>query len=83
MAIESVAAAIMVNSTVGYIKINRFAETTADEFKKGLVQLKKLGATSLIIDVRDNGGGYMEKAVEIADELLKDKLLIVFTKNKK
>jgi len=83
VAIESVAAALMVNSTVGYIKINRFAETTADEFKKGLVQLKKLGATSLIIDVRDNGGGYMEKAVEIADELLKDKLLIVFTKNKK
>ena len=83
VAIESVAAAVMINPTFGYIKINRFAETTADEFKKGLLQLKKQGATSLIIDVRDNGGGYMEKAVEIADELLKDKQLIVFTKNKK
>jgi carboxyl-terminal processing protease len=83
VAIESVAAAVMINPTFGYIKINRFAEKTADEFKKGLLQLKKLGATSLIIDVRDNGGGYMEKAVEIADELLKDKQLIVFTKNKK
>jgi carboxyl-terminal processing protease len=83
VAIESVAAAIMVYPTFGYIKINRFAETTADEFKKGLLQLKKQGATSLIIDVRDNGGGYMEKAIEIADELLKDKQLIVFTKNKK
>lgn len=81
--IESVAAAVMINPTFGYIKINRFAETTADEFKKGLLQLKKQGATSLIIDVRDNGGGYMEKAIEIADELLKDKQLIVFTKNKK
>jgi carboxyl-terminal processing protease len=83
VAIESVAAAVMINPTFGYIKINRFAETTADEFKKGLLQLKKQGATSLIIDVRDNGGGYMEKAIEIADELLKDKQLIVFTKNKK
>jgi carboxyl-terminal processing protease len=83
VAIESVAAAVMVNPTFAYIKINLFAETTADEFKKGLLQLKKQGATSLIIDVRDNGGGYMEKAVEIADELLKDKQLIVFTKNKK
>ena len=83
VAIESVASAVMINPTFGYIKINRFAEKTADEFKKGLLQLKKQGATSLIIDVRDNGGGYMEKAIEIADELLKDKQLIVFTKNKK
>jgi carboxyl-terminal processing protease len=83
VSIESVAAAVMINPTFGYIKINRFAEKTADEFKKGVLQLKKQGATSLIIDVRDNGGGYMEKAVEITDELLKDKQLIVFTKNKK
>lgn len=83
VSIESVAAAVMINPTFGYIKINRFAEKTADEFKKGLLQLKKQGATSLIIDVRDNGGGYMEKAVEITDEFLKDKQLIVFTKNKK
>ena len=83
VSIESVAAAVMINPTFGYIKINRFAEKTADEFKKGVLQLKKQGATSLIIDVRDNGGGYMEKAVKITDELLKDKQLIVFTKNKK
>jgi carboxyl-terminal processing protease len=83
VSIESVAAAVMINPTFGYIKINRFAEKTADEFKKGVLQLKKQGATSLIIDVRDNGGGYMEKAVEITDEFLKDKQLIVFTKNKK
>jgi carboxyl-terminal processing protease len=83
VAIESVATSVLINPKLGYIKINRFAETTHDEFIKGLLQLKKQGATSLIIDVRDNGGGYMEKAVEIADELLKDKQLIVFTKNKK
>jgi carboxyl-terminal processing protease len=83
VAIKSVDIAVMINPTTGYIKINRFAETTYDEFKTGLLQLKKQGAKALVIDVRDNGGGYMEKAVEIADELLKDKQLIVFTKNKK
>lgn len=83
VAIQSVAATVMINSTLGYIKINRFAETTHDEFKNGLLKLKQLGAKSLVIDVRDNGGGYMEIAAEIADELLKDKQLIVFTKNKK
>lgn len=83
VAIESVAPAVMINHNLGYIKINRFAETTHDEFKKELVQIKNQGAKALVIDVRDNGGGYMEIAAEIADELLKDKQLIVFTKNKK
>ncbi|RTY93953.1 S41 family peptidase [Flavobacterium sp. GT3R68] len=83
VAIKSVDVATMMNRTTGYIKINRFAETTYHEFMTGLTKLKKQGMQSLIIDVRDNGGGYMEKAVEIADELLKDKQLIVFTKNKK
>jgi carboxyl-terminal processing protease len=73
----------MLNSTTGYIKINRFAESTYDEFLLGLEQVKKQGAKTLIIDLRDNGGGYLEKAVAVADELLKDKELIVFTKNKK
>jgi carboxyl-terminal processing protease len=81
--LKSVDAAILLNGTTGYIKINRFAETTFEEFKKGLAKLKKEGATELVIDLRDNGGGYMEEAIDIADELLKDKQLIVFTKNKK
>lgn len=81
--IKSVDAAVMLTKTTAYIKINRFAETTYSEFKLGLDKLKKQGATTLIIDVRENGGGYLEKAVEIADELLKDKELIVFTKNRR
>ncbi|MCF6131751.1 S41 family peptidase [Flavobacterium wongokense] len=81
--IKSVDTYLMLNKTSGYIKINRFAENTYDEFMVGLRQLKKLGMTTLIIDVRDNGGGYLEKAVEIADEFLKDKELVVFTKNRK
>ena len=81
--IKSVDIAILLNKTTGYIKINRFAETTADEFQTALLKLKKSGINSLVIDLRENGGGFMEMAVEIADELLKDKELIVFTKNKK
>ena len=81
--LKSVDAAVLLNDTMGYIKINRFAETTFEEFQNGLVKLKKEGARALVIDLRDNGGGYMEEAIDIADELLKDKQLIVFTKNKK
>ena len=81
--VKSVDIAIMLNKTVGYIKINRFAETTYNEFKIGLNKLKKQGVNSIVIDLRDNGGGYLDQAVEIADEFLKEKNLIVFTKNKK
>ena len=80
--IKSVDAALLLDTTTGYIKINRFAETTYSEFMTGLIKLKQQGAKTLIIDVRDNGGGYMEEAIAIADELLPNKQLIVFTKNK-
>ena len=83
VAIKSVDIAMMLNTNTGYIKINRFAEKTYDEFLSGITKLKNQGAKSLVIDVRENGGGYLEKAIEIIDELLKDKQLIVFTKNKK
>ena len=81
--IKSVDVATMVNDKVGYIKVNRFAETTYTEFHDALLELKKAGMTELIIDLRDNGGGYLEIANKIADEILKDKELIVKTKNKK
>jgi carboxyl-terminal processing protease len=81
--IKSVDVALMASKNTGYIKVNRFAETTYDEFHNALLGLKKQGATTLIVDLRDNGGGYLEKAVEIADEFLKDGQLILKTKNKK
>jgi carboxyl-terminal processing protease len=81
--IKSVDTYLMLNKTSGYIKINRFAENTYDEFRTGLEQLKKQGMTTVVIDLRDNGGGYLERAVAIADEFLKNKELIVFTKNRK
>jgi carboxyl-terminal processing protease len=81
--IKSVDVSTMISKKVGYIKINRFAETTYTEFHTALLKLKKAGMTELIIDLRDNGGGYLEIANQIADEILKDKELIVKTKNKK
>ncbi len=81
--VKSVDIALMINKKIGYIKINRFAETTFKEFKSGLNKIIKQGAKELILDLRDNGGGYLEEAVAIADEFLSEKKLIVFTKNKK
>jgi carboxyl-terminal processing protease len=81
--VKSVDIAIMLNKTAGYIKINRFSETTFTEFKAGLEKLKRQGAKEMVIDVRDNGGGYLDQAVDIADEFLTDRKLIVITKNKK
>lgn len=80
--IKSVDVSLLLTKEIGYIKINRFAETTYEEFKKGLSQLQKSKIQSLVIDLRDNGGGYMEEAIAIADEFLKNKELIVFTKSK-
>ncbi|AOZ99403.1 S41 family peptidase [Flavobacterium commune] len=81
--LKSVDVALMLNPSTAYIKINRFAETTYEEFKTNLLRLKAQGAKTLVINLRDNGGGYMEEAIAIADELLGNRKLIVFTKNKK
>lgn len=81
--IKSVDAALLISPTIGYIKINRFAESTFAEYRKGLIKLKKQGAKTIVLDLRDNGGGYLEQAVEIADDFLKKEAPIVSTKNKK
>ena len=83
VAIKSVDVGLMLNAKTGYIKINRFAATTYDEFASELNKLKKSGAITLVVDLRDNGGGYLERAVAIADDFLAKGKLIVFTKNKK
>jgi len=81
--IPSVLASVMLNPQTGYIKIDRFAESTGDEFHQALLSLKQKGMQTLVVDLRGNGGGYMEMAARIADEFLPDKSLIVFTKNRK
>ena len=81
--IKSVDAAYMLTNKLGYIKINRFAETTYKEFKTSLNKLLHMGATEIAIDLRDNPGGFLNIAEQIADEFLEDDKLILFTKNKR
>jgi len=81
--IISVDAAYMLTDKLGYIKINRFAESTYKEFKKALDKLQDQGATQLTLDLRDNPGGFLGIAEQIVDEFLEDDKLILFTKNKK
>jgi carboxyl-terminal processing protease len=80
--IISVDAAYMLSEHLGYIKINRFAESTYKEFKKGLQKLLDQGARKLVLDLRDNPGGFLNIAEQIADEFLEENKLILFTKNK-
>jgi carboxyl-terminal processing protease len=79
----SVDASYMVNENIGYIKINRFAATTMQEFKIGLDSLKKQGMQNLILDLRNNSGGYLNTAIELADEFLGPDKLIVYTEGNK
>ena len=81
--LKSVEAAYMLTNDMGYIKVNRFAESTFKEFKTALSNLQKQGAKKLTLDLRDNPGGYLGIAEQMADEFLKDGKLILFTKNKK
>lgn len=83
VALKSVDAVYMLTEQLGYIKINRFAESTYKEFKKGLSKLKKEGATQIVLDLRDNPGGYLAEATKIVDEFLPEDKLILITKNKK
>lgn len=81
--IRSVEAYYMLTPDMGYIKINRFAETTYDEFKNALTELRLQGADKLTLDLRDNPGGYLNMAEQLADEFLPEGKLILYTKNKK
>ena len=81
--IKSVESYYMLTDDMGYIKVNRFAESTYKEFKKALRELRKQGAQKLTLDLRDNPGGYLGVAEKMADEFLEEGKLILFTKNKK
>jgi carboxyl-terminal processing protease len=78
----SIDASYMVNATVGYIKISKFAATTYDEYLKAFNTLSKQGMKKLILDLRGNPGGYLNAAVDISDEFLVNGLQIVYTQGK-
>jgi carboxyl-terminal processing protease len=81
--IKSVDLAYMINDSIGYIKLDRFARNTFTEFKSSLHSLMDDGMTDLVLDLRGNGGGFIDIANSIVDEFLEDDKLIVFTKNNK
>lgn len=79
---SSMDAAYMLDAEIGYIKISRFAQTTHDEFQTALEDLKKKGLKKLILDLQGNPGGYMNQAIDMADEFLAKDKMVVFTKAK-
>ena len=78
----SVDAGYMVDNEVGYIKINRFAATTYEEFMKQLTKLKKAGMTKLVLDLRQNPGGLLDMSIMIADEFISGRQLLLYTQGK-
>ncbi|WP_341843303.1 S41 family peptidase [Chitinophaga caseinilytica] len=80
--LNSVDAAYMTAPTVGYIKISKFAATTYTEFLEATRKLEKLGMKQLVIDLRQNGGGLLDAATRLADEVLDGNKLIVYTQGK-
>ena len=80
---SSIDAAFMLDHRTGYIRLSRFIATTATEFRRSLALLKQQGMARLVIDLRGNPGGFLEQAVEVADEFLTKGQLIVYTKSRR
>jgi len=77
--LPSVDVAYMINKDIGYIRINKFSETTHAEFAQALMKLQGQGLQRLILDLRGNGGGILQESIEIADDFLDGDKLIVYT----
>lgn len=80
---KSVTAAYMLDDSTGYIRIKNFGENTYPEMLIALAKLSQQGFSNLCIDLRDNSGGYLSAAVNMANEFLADKKLIVYTQGRK
>lgn len=81
--LPAVDADYMITKETGYIRVNKFSRTTYMEFMESMNKLHGLGMQKLILDLRGNGGGIVDQAVEMADEFLGDDKLIVYTKGRK
>jgi len=77
--IYSIDASYMINESTGLIKLNKFSATTTEEFVTAMKDLKKQNLQNLILDLRGNGGGYLNSAVEISEQFLKNNDLVVYT----
>jgi carboxyl-terminal processing protease len=78
----SVDGSFMMDKETGFIKINRFSETTIDEFSERLAELKSKGLKNLILDLRQNPGGYLQQAVNLLSEIMGEKRLVVYTEGR-
>ena len=81
--VKSVDAVYMIRPEIGYIRIGNFGATTHQEFLQGLKTLRDQGMQHLILDLQENGGGYLKAAVDIANEFLQRNDLIVYTVGRK
>lgn len=79
---HSVAASYMIQDEIGYIKVTRFAATTYDEFFTAISDLQDQGMKKLILDLQNNPGGYMDRAIRMADEFISGNKMIVYTDGK-
>ena len=80
--IYSLDAAYMLDKKTGYVKISRFAQTTSKEFLQAVDSLKRHGMEDIIVDLCNNGGGFMQPAIEMSNEFLQRGDMIVFTKGR-
>jgi len=80
--IYSLDASYIIQPKIGYIRVNRFGATTAEEFKTALTDLQKKGMKDLILDLQGNGGGYLNASIDMANEFLGPKELIVYTEGR-
>lgn len=80
---KSITATYMLNDSIGYMRIKSFGEATYTEMLASLAQLNSEGMKGLVIDLRDNGGGYLQAAVNMANEFLPKNRLIVYTQGRK
>ncbi|MGE5316813.1 MAG: S41 family peptidase, partial [Chloroflexota bacterium] len=77
--LNSIDATFMLSSTVGYVKLTRFARTSMDEMREAIQSLKEQGMKDMILDLRNNSGGFLDIAVDLSDEFLPAQKLIVYT----
>lgn len=77
--LPSLDASYLLNNSTGYIRLSKFSETSYEEFMKAFEDLNKSNIQNLVLDLRGNGGGLLNEAVDIADEFLSDNRLVVFT----
>ena len=80
--INSIDAAYIIEPGIGYINLTRFSSTSMKEFTDAMLKLKEQGMQSLILDLRNNGGGYMNTAIELAYQFLEARKLIVYTQGR-